>query len=149
MHGLWTQWERSCTNPPESGVSTFCCVLASFTSGLGEFWLPAFTCVQCLPHMRRSGCLHFSTLCSFISFQESISCKWLHKKNKRWKKKSRINRCVFGKAYYELNPNSCIREPARCVKVANQITCNTIDTCLLIEDVSVHLMRLLLLCGTT
>lgn len=38
VHGLWTKWERPCTDPPESGASTCSCVSASFTSGSGEFF---------------------------------------------------------------------------------------------------------------
>lgn len=39
MHGLRTKWQRSCTKPSEDGVSTCSCVLASYTSDLGEFFV--------------------------------------------------------------------------------------------------------------
>ena len=89
VHGLWTKWYRSCTNPSESGVSTCSCVSASSTSDLGEFSLFLFflsisfffffyiTCDYMrgvfYPHARTCVCeIHCDTLHSSNCLQESF-----------------------------------------------------------------------------
>lgn len=85
FHGLWTKWERSCTDPSESGVSTFSCVLASSTSNLGEFlfffssfFFSLFTTCYYMrglffPPSHAQTCVK-SNASLLIDLQESIGC---------------------------------------------------------------------------
>lgn len=156
FHGLWTKWERSCTDPSESGVSTFSCVLASSTSNLGEFlfFSPFFfsfftTCYYMRglfpPPSHAQTCVK-SNASLLTDLQESIGCPLTSHQNM-------IKKCRFLQVCSINIPIVTPSSPSaaeECVArksgtSALMPTRNMIDWYSLSGDYSVHLVRLPLL----